>query len=325
MSTPHSAASVSIEADERSFADDVALGLTASPRRLPTRYLYDGLGSALFDAICRLPWYPLTRAEQRLLHEHGSDILRRLAPLARVIELGPGNGEKLKTLLESRRRGVEPLDVHLIDLSGAALDTAAGALHAADASLRLLRHENSYQEGLRRLSQEPWIGGRSLAVFLGSNIGNFDPADAEALLARVRETLRPGDALLLGADLVRPVADLLVAYDDPLGVTAAFNRNLLVRINRELGGNFRLEHFAHAARWNAEASRAEMHLVSLRDQNVFVRDAGIRITLARDETIWTESSHKYRRDEVSSLLARAGFRVASQWEEQFFTLTLALV
>ena len=160
-------------------------------------------------------------------------------------------------------------------------------------------------------------------VFLGSNIGNFDPPGTDALLRSVRAALGAGDALLLGTDLVKPEAELLLAYDDPLGVTAAFNRNLLVRVNRELGGDFDVNQFSHRAVWNAPASRVEMHLVSRSRQRVQVRASRIDITFDAGESIWTESSYKYRIDDLAPMLDRAGFQVIGQWQEDGFALTLA--
>jgi len=178
-----------------------------------------------------------------------------------------------------------------------------------------------YHDGLAALGRSTEEGGR-LVVFLGSNIGNFDGEAAHDLLVAVRRALRLGDHLLLGADLVKPEAALQLAYDDPLGVTAAFNRNLLVRLNRELGADFNLGAFAHRAVWNGEASRVEMHLVSLMHQRVRVPDAGLDLTFAAGETIWTESSYKYRTDDLEPLLGEAGFGVAGQWVEDGFALTL---
>jgi len=166
-------------------------------------------------------------------------------------------------------------------------------------------------------------GGRALVMFLGSNIGNFDPPGADAFLRGIRRAVGSGDGLLLGTDLVKPDVDLLLAYDDPLGVTAAFNRNLLVRVNRELGGDFDIHRFGHRAIWNAAESRVEMHLISLQRQRVRVQASEIDITFDRDEPIWTESSYKYRIADVSSMLDRAGFRVIGQWVENGFALTLA--
>jgi dimethylhistidine N-methyltransferase len=321
MSTRHSVASSRREAHPAEFAEDVAFYLTQSPRQLPSRYLYDGLGSSLFEAICRLPWYPIARIEQSLLRAHAAGIFGRLPAVSTVVELGPGSGEKLRTLMAAAPGPA--VTVHLVDVSRAALDQAATGL-ATLPSLTLVAHESTYADGLAAALGRPGgAGGGALVVFLGSNIGNFDPPAADRFLQGVRDALGPGGALLLGTDLVKPEADLLPAYDDPLGVTAAFNLNLLVRVNRELGGDFDVRQFEHRAIWNARESRVEMHLVSRRRQRVRVRGAGIDITFDAGEAIWTESSYKYRADDLAPLLARAGFRVAGQWREAGFALTLA--
>ena len=308
------------------FAEDVHYYLTQHPRQLPSRYLYDALGSALFDAICHLPWYRITRGETRLLCTHGPEIWSLAGSLGRIVELGPGRGEKLTVLLGARAGRPAAVDVHLIDVSMAALEAASHALAAAG-GVRVFAHEATYEAGLEDVSRQHAGEGRTLTLFLGSNIGNFDPPAADALLRHMRTCLRPGDALLLGADLLKPERDLLLAYDDPLGVTAAFNANLLVRINRELGGDFDLAAFAHRAVWNAEDGRVEMHLVSRRVQRVRVPAARIDIVLRQGETIWTESSYKYDAADVCRILGRAGFRADAQWIEADarFSLTLASV
>ena len=305
------------------FAADVHYYLRQSPRQLPSRYLYDPLGSALFEAICRLPWYRITRAEERLLAAHGAEIARRLAPLSNIVELGSGSGEKLRMLIAAGAPAPAP-DVHLIDVSAVALETSARALESV-AVARVTRHQRSYEDGLREVSAHVTAGDRTLVLFLGSNIGNYDPPGAQALVRGIRSQLRPGDALLVGADLVKPERELQLAYDDPLGVTAAFNKNLLVRINRELEGDFDVEAFAHRAVWNAAESRIEMHLESLRPQTVRVEAAQLTFSMTEGERIWTESSYKYRLEDLARLVAPSGFRLAHQWvdDTDAFALTLA--
>lgn len=313
-----------IETSTSQFAQDVRYYLSLTPRQLPSRYLYDPLGSALFDAICRLPWYRLTRAESRLLTEHAGSIFSALRPLTRIVELGSGTGEKLATLLQNGRDAFAGVQLHLIDVSAPALDEASRALSAFD-GVTVVTHQAPYEVGLEEFRHDVRAAGHTLAMFLGSNIGNFDPAGRDALLCRIRGTLDRGDALLIGADLVKPPHELLVAYDDPLQVTAAFNRNLLVRINRELGADFDLDAYRHQAMWNEEASRIEMHLVAIRGQKVNVPAAGLAIELQAGETIWTESSYKFRPDAVVAMLERNGFRLRAQWIDSpaQFALTLA--
>lgn len=320
-----SAASKIVPAASDGLARDVRYYLTLSPRQLPSRYLYDPLGSALFEAICALPWYGVTRAELALLERHARDLFARAGRVSRVVELGSGSGEKLAALVS--RGGIAPsaVTVHLVDVSASALELASRAL-AALGVVSIARHETTYEAGLDQVRRVR-IAGRTLALFLGSNIGNFDPPGAAVFLGAIREALAPRDLLLLGADLVKPERELLLAYDDPLGVTAAFNRNLLVRINRELEADFDLDRFAHRAVWNAGASRVEMHLVSLARQRVRVPGAGLEVTLQEGETIWTESSYKYEPEGLTPLLARAGFRLVRRWvhEADRFALTLAEV
>jgi len=306
------------------FAADVQYYLMQTPRQLPSRYLYDALGSALFEAICRLPWYRITRAEERLLATHGREVLRRVAPLSTIVELGSGSGEKLRSLIAARDRDSVPLDVHLVDVSPSALASSARALQRID-RLHVTLHRASYEEGLCEIGERLDTEGRALVIFLGSNIGNYDPPGASALLRGIGGQLRPGDALLLGVDLVKPPRELQLAYDDPLGVTAAFNRNLLVRINRELGGDFALDQFAHEAVWNGDESRIEMHLVCRSAQQIRVEAAQISFAMHRDERIWTESSYKYRSEDVTRLIEHAGFRLMAQWLDPADQFALTLV
>jgi dimethylhistidine N-methyltransferase len=310
------------------FAAAVAESLVLTPRQLPSRYFYDALGSALFEAICELPWYRITRAERALLERCGHAMVRELDPLARVIELGPGNGTKLKALVESARlprNGSPPLELHLIDLSSKALADADRTLSTLP-DVRLVSHEAAYEDGLAAVMRE-WVPARTLVLFLGSNIGNFDPGAASQFLGALRASLTSGDGLLIGADLVKPESELLLAYDDPLGVTAAFNRNLLARINRELGGHIDLDAFVHSARWNEDEHRVEMHLVSRRRQRMAIDAAAVDFVMDEGETIWTESSYKYRPGQIGAMLGRAGFQSAGEWfdEGRGFGVTLGLV
>jgi L-histidine N-alpha-methyltransferase len=327
MSTTHARVSARRPAAETStakFADDVRYYLRQSPPQLPSRYLYDALGSALFEAICQLPWYGLTRAETALLTKYGDDIFSLLSPLSRIIELGAGSGEKLGTLMAAAHHHTLPDRLHLVDVSRQALETAARALSTFE-DVFVITHQAPYEVGLGEISRERFTGGRSLVLFLGSNIGNFDPPCAHAMLQQIRATLAPGDAVLIGADLVKPEGDLLLAYDDPLGVTKAFNLNLLARINRELGGDFDLGGFTHRAVWNGKASRIEMHLVSVRTQRVLVPAAQVDLIMNEGDAIWTESSYKYRPHEIVQMLERSGFRHLRQWIDPAARFALTLV
>jgi dimethylhistidine N-methyltransferase len=292
------------------FADEVRYFLTREPRQLPSRWLYDDLGSALFEAICALPWYPLTRAETRLLDQHAPHILD--PSVTTIVELGSGSGAKLSALIARAGSDRGHLDLHLVDVSGSALAQAGRELEAHH-DVHVVRHRTTYESGLRQLGLHRGPAERRLALFLGSNIGNFDSPGRDAFLRSVRQALDRGDTFLLGGDLVKPTHEILLAYDDPLGVTAAFNLNLLVRINRELHGGFDVDAFSHRAIWDEEHSRVEMHLHSDRRQRVTVGDADLTFVMEAGETIWTESAYKYQPPEIASMLERAGFRVRSQW------------
>ena len=307
------------------FAEDARRGLLSTPKRLDPLYFYDDLGSQLFEAICRLPWYPLTRAEGALLERHAAEMLAPFADGVTLVELGCGSGEKLLRLCEPLCARGAPVRVQLVDISPAALDLSCRTL--AHLGLEITLHQATYEDGLAAAAARRPPGSPVVVLFLGSNIGNLDPEGAAHLLTSIRATLRPGDALLLGADLVKPRDVLLRAYDDPLGVTAAFNRNLLARMNRELDADFDLSAFAHEARWNAAASRVEMHLVSRRAQRARLPRAGVEVSFAEGESIWTESSHKYTPESISALAQRAGFRCRAQWvepEARFSTSLLAV-
>jgi dimethylhistidine N-methyltransferase len=303
------------------LASDVRFYLQQAPRQLPSRYLYDALGSALFDAICHLPWYGITRAELALLRQHAPTLGQAVGPSGRIVELGCGNGEKLAALIG--HAGLPGVHAHLVDLSPAALAQSVQTLGTLAApGVRVTTHLATYEDGLLALP----AGDRdpTLIAFLGSNIGNFDAPGAQALLGLVRAALRPGDAFLLGADLVKPERQLQLAYDDPLGVTAAFNKNLLVRLNRELHADFALDRFAHRAVWRPDASRVEMHLVSLSAQTVHLKDADLQVAFEAGEIIWTESSYKFEAGAIRQLVEPAGFSQRAQWvdTDAGFALTL---
>jgi dimethylhistidine N-methyltransferase len=305
---------------ENAFARDVYRSLQLSPRQLPSQYLYDALGSALFDAICLLPWYGITRAESRLLCRHRDEIFSLVPDLTRIVELGPGDGRKLQMLIEGTSL---PMSVHLIDVSEAALVRATESLAEA-AHLAVVPHEASFEQGLNEVARQP-TDGTTMVLLLGSNIGNFDPRDSHVLLRRIHDMLGRGGALLIGADLIKPESDLLLAYDDPLGVSAAFNLNVLVRINRELGGNFDVAAFRHRAVWNPRCSRMEMSLVSTAAQVVRIDAIDLEIELAEGDAIWTESSYKDTAAGWTRRLDGAGFQTVAQWidGDNGFALSLA--
>jgi L-histidine N-alpha-methyltransferase len=294
------------------FAADVRASLTKQPQReLPSKYLYDELGSALFEAICVLPEYGLTRADARLLQRHARDIVDALASPVQVAELGSGSGKKTRWILEAlaRRQRTYYYPIEISPSALAACEKEMGQIELVS----VVGYEKTYLDGLRAVAARRDSQDHLLVLFLGSSIGNFDRGAGDEFLREVRKTLRPGDALLLGTDLVKEVATQILAYDDPTGVTAAFDLNLLARINRELGGNFVLSQFRHQARWNDAESRIEMHLVAKSLQEIHIPQANLRITLEPGESIWTESSHKYVTSEIDDMARRTGFQCIDQW------------
>ncbi|PYT56260.1 MAG: L-histidine N(alpha)-methyltransferase [Acidobacteria bacterium] len=294
------------------FAADVRASLTKpGQRELPSKYLYDEVGSALFETICVLPEYGLTRADARLLQKHAGEIVRRLPSPIQVAELGSGSGKKTRWILEALSRRQE-IYYYPIEISPYALAACEKELGQIDL-VSIVGYEQPYLEGLRAVAEGREEQDHLLVLFLGSTIGNFDREAGEEFLREMRAFLRPGDALLLGTDLEKSVELQLLAYDDAAGVTAAFNMNLLARINRELGADFDLSCFQHEARWNYAERRIEMHLRSLRRQTVRIPAASLRVMLDEDETIWTESSHKYRAEEIPGMAERTGFRCDGQW------------
>jgi dimethylhistidine N-methyltransferase len=297
------------------FALDVRDGLTARPKRLPCQYLYDDLGSALFEAITLLPEYGVTRAEERLLRASADSIAEKLVPGVMVAELGSGGGKKTDAVLRAILSFQAEVAYLPIDISPSALTTCAQRLGQLP-GVRVRGIEALYLDGLREIEQRRERWPPLLVLFLGGNVGNFDTPAAVRFLSDVRDRLRPGDALLVGADLRKPVDRLLAAYDDPAGVTAAFNLNLLGRINRELGGTFDLRAFQHQARWCESESRVEMHLVSTVAQRATVGACDLSVSFEAGETIWTESSYKYGLASLDSLGRAAGFLVGDRWTDE---------
>jgi dimethylhistidine N-methyltransferase len=259
-----------------------------------------------------------------LLGSHRGAIFERVRGASTIVALGCGNGEKLRLFLDSGGARAKALTVELIDFSETALQRSTRTL-ADLPGVSVAWRQATYESGLEACRDDLRRRGRTLALFLGSNIGNCDPGEAQELLNRMRRALTPGDAVLLGADLVKPEAVLRLAYDDPLGVTAAFNRNLLARLNRELGTDFDLQGFEHEMRWNADAARVEMHLAAGRSQTVSIPATGVHIHFDPAETIWTESSYKYEPAQLMQMLGAAGFHTRAQWmdAQDPFALTLA--
>lgn len=305
-------------APDNEFVREVHAGLSGfGQKTLPCRYLYDSVGSALFEAITHLSEYGLTRADARILQNHAAEITECLAGPLVVAELGSGSGIKTRPVLESLRQRQSlasyPLTYYPIDLSATALAYCARELEPLAAVVPI---EKSYLEGMGVVASHRRAGEKLLVLFLGSTIGNFEPDAAIEFLTALRSLMEPGDGLLLGADLVKPMERLLAAYDDPAGVTAAFNLNLLARINRELGADFNLRQFHHEARYHSEAQRVEMHLRSRAQQTVRIGMAGMSADFAAGETILTEVCHKFRADQIAGMARSAGFRLDGQWVDE---------
>ena len=317
-------------ADARAaFARDVATGLRSTPKQLFPKYFYDELGSLLFDAICLLPEYYLTRAENEILSHYADEIISaatgdsssssgggNTTPLA-LLELGSGSATKTRRIIEALLKR-QPTLVYLpVDISASALESSAHALLQSYPALRVDAYASDYDTALGRLAadRDAHAGERLLALFLGSNIGNFDRDGAEAFLRGLRGVLRAGDALLLGADLKKDQATLEAAYDDALGVTAAFNLNQLVRLNREFAADFKLRAFRHVAAYNEAAGRVEIYIESRFAQVVALPGLDMEITFTEGERIHTENSYKYDTAELDALAARTGFTCPRRWTD----------
>jgi L-histidine N-alpha-methyltransferase len=297
------------------FAADVRAGLTKSAQKeLPSKYLYDDVGSALFEVISFLPEYGLTRADERLLRRHSGDIVDLLETPIAVAELGSGSGKKTRWILEALCRR-QHTSYYPIEISRTALAMCERELRDIE-STSILGCEREYLDGLLEVAAKRRRGEHFLVLFLGSTIGNFDRMAGLKFLNQVRRILEPGDSMLLGTDLEKSYAQMIAGYDDELGVTAAFNLNLLARINRELDADFDLSQFQHVARFNREVRSIEMHLRSKRKQSVIIPGSELVVEFVEGETIWTESSHKYSTTEVSRLAQSTGFRCRAQWVDE---------
>ncbi len=304
---------------EDSLAEDVRRGLTAERKRLSPKYFYDALGSQLFEAICLLPEYYLTRAENEIFSRHAQEIVGAATEGgARVtlFELGSGSATKTRLIVEALLARQDSLLYVPVDISTSALEHGARALLQEYPRLKVEAFASDYHTALPRLAEHFEDESRALVIFLGSNVGNFEQPEARELLRSLRRVLRAGDALLLGADLKKDPAVLNDAYDDPLGVTAAFNLNLLARINRELDADFDLRAFRHVGRYNESESRVEMHIESLRAQTVRIGALGLEVHFAEGERVHTEYSYKYDLEQIADLAARTGFTRARTWLDE---------
>jgi dimethylhistidine N-methyltransferase len=311
------------EAASTPVGAEVLRGLTATPKHLSPWLFYDQPGSRLFEAITRLPEYYLTRTERGIFARYADEILESAgcSPLT-MIELGAGTAEKTGLLLKAAVRRQGTVDYVPIDVSESALAAATKHLEAGIPGVRVAARVGDYTEGIAEI---PAAGRRRMVLYIGSSIGNFEPADAVKVLREVRRRLAPGDLLLLGVDHAKDEPTLLRAYDDAAGVTAAFNKNILGRINRELGANFNTRLFRHRARWNAEQSRIEIHLESLIAQRVAIPALELEVRFARGEMIHTENSYKFTAESIGAIVERAGFGITQCWtdEREWFGVYLA--
>src|SRR5260221_10643703 len=306
------------------IADDVLSGLSARPRRLPPKLFYDAGGSRLFDRIAETPEYYPTRTERAILKEFAGEMVRQAGDNLTLVELGAGSASKTHLLIEALLRRQLRAEFYPVDVSSSALQGALRSLNGDFPRLHVSPIVADYSHHLPDLKSLP---GFKLVLFIGSSIGNFEPQEATEFLQRLRRSLRPGDALLIGFDLIKDAGVLNAAYNDAQGVTAAFNKNLLARINRELGGNFDLSLFQHVAFWNPRMSRIEMHLESLRQHTVWIQDLRRVFHFAEGERIHTENSYKFSSGSIEQLLRTSGYRLERSWTDpgQWFSVALARV
>ncbi|MDQ2908539.1 MAG: L-histidine N(alpha)-methyltransferase [Candidatus Eremiobacteraeota bacterium] len=307
------------------FADDVRSGLTAERKTLAPKYFYDELGSALFEAITLLPEYYLTRTEGTLLERYAPEMIGALDGPIELVEFGSGSARKSRTLIAAALEAQARVTYHPIDISPSALIASASSLVGEFDRVDVAAYASDYVEVLAsaRLSTSK----RVLALFLGSNVGNYEPSEARALLRAMSSAFKPGDGLLLGTDLKKDAATLELAYNDPTGVTAAFDKNVLGRINRELGGHFDLDAFEHVARYEALRGRIESRLIAQRGMIVPIEALDLDVRLFTAESIHTESSYKFDDDDVARLAADSGFSVARRWTDagERFAVWLLLI
>jgi dimethylhistidine N-methyltransferase len=306
------------------FAEDVRLGLSSSPKRLSPKYFYDELGSELFDAICLLPEYYLTRAENEIIERYADEIVASVPEATTILEMGSGSASKTRLIIEALLRSHTGALFIPVDISASALENSSRILLQSFPRLRIEAYAADYFDALSELSKT--CLGRTLALFLGSNISNFGRDEAPRFLAALRKVLRAGDALLLGADLKKERSVLEPAYDDSIGVTAAFNLNLLVRVNRELDGNFDVRSFRHHAYYNEDMGRVEIYIESTRRQRVRINKIDLEIDFAPGERIHTENSYKYDRQQIQKLAQSTGFHCVHTWldTEKRFSSNLLL-
>jgi L-histidine N-alpha-methyltransferase len=306
------------------IAADVLQGLSSHPKCLPPKLFYDAEGSSLFEQITETPEYYPTRTERAILEQYAAEIIEAAGSNLSLIELGAGSASKTRVLISALLRRQLRLEFHPVDVSPSALRDALARLNGDFPRLHVRPIVADYSQGLPELAQ---ISGRKLVLFIGSTIGNFEPQEAMSFLKRVRCSLRPGDGVLIGFDMSKGERVLRNAYNDAGGITARFNKNLLARINRELGADFDLDEFQHVAFWNRRKSRIEMHLESRVDQEVRVPDLDRSFHFLFGERSHTENSYKFTPSSISRLLRESGLRLEHRWTDPkgWFSVVLARV
>ncbi len=302
----------------------VRKGLGDTPKRLPCWLLYDEIGSTLFEQITELPEYYLTRTERSILERYAGEMLEQAGPSLTLVEMGSGTASKTCILIEELLQRQSRALFYPIDVSPSALDEAMRQLGRQFPSLRVNPIVADYTGGVPALGR---ISGRKLVLYIGSSIGNFETSDAIGLLRRLRQTLRPGDALLLGADFAKSPKILQPAYDDAQGVTASFSKNILARLNRELEADFNLDLFRHVALWNRRDSRMEIYLESTVAQAVFLPALDMDVYFEAGERIHTENSYKYTDAMIDDIMRQSGFTLEQSWcdQKKWFGVHLARV
>jgi len=296
-----------------SFAREVEEGISGFPKTLPCKLFYDATGSKLFEEITRLPEYYLTRTELAILQEHAGEIVSAAGSNVTVVELGAGTAAKTCTLLKALAGRQMRVGFFPVDISPAALAEARERVSIQCPTVSVRPVVADFGQGFGFLRD---IRGRKLVLYFGSSIGNFDPQAAVDMLSQVRRELSPGDALLLGTDMVKDAAILVPAYDDAQGVTSQFNKNILRRLNRDLQANFDFDSFRHVALWNPARSRMEIYLESLCAQMVTLRLLQLTVRIRAGERIHTENSYKYTMPMVREMLREAGFELEHTWFDQ---------
>ena len=304
------------------FSEDVKIGLTSESKYLPFVYFYDHIGSQLFEQICELPEYYLTRTETRILETNADNIASQFSEKTVLVELGSGSSTKTRILIEAFLERQSLAHYTPIDVSHQMLEESSYSLLEAYPDLEINAIAARYNEGIDHLDIK--TDQQNLITWLGSSIGNFDRSDVATLLRHIQQIMLPNDRLLVGIDLQKEKTIIENAYNDTQGITAEFNLNLLTHVNRELGGNFDLENFGHKAIYNEEIGRIEMYLISHIDQDAFISELDLEVSFAANETIHTEYSFKYSLDDIDALAEETGLYVQEQWfdTERLFSLNL---